>query len=67
MQGYKGYKAEMNLEPRSGFEPGASGLGIQRLKYQAIPPKQFIKTFANTGPRKIFKCILLILRRLTEI
>ena len=28
----EGWKAELTLEPRSGFEHGTPGLGIQRLK-----------------------------------
>ena len=37
----EGWKAELTLEPVSGFEPGTPGLGIQHLTHQAIAPPVF--------------------------
>ena len=34
----EGWKTESALEPRSGFEHGISGFGIQRLNHSAIAP-----------------------------
>ena len=34
----EGWKAELTLEPPSGFEHGTPGLGIQHLNHLAIAP-----------------------------